>query len=128
MPLPSMLAGMVHYATLRRNAKDNQMATKRIHSDVLPSSALGLAIGYVQNQPGPPRSFWRFKKEKDPGIESLDRLIDVRADPLKRTVWSSRGLWYRTSPRFARGPAGCLMRVAHPWGFRVFPLGDGLRD
>jgi hypothetical protein len=26
----------------------------------------------------------------------------VRADPLKRIVWSLRGLWHRTSPRFAR--------------------------
>ena len=26
----------------------------------------------------------------------------VRADSLKRIVWTSRGLWHRTLPRFAR--------------------------
>jgi len=55
-------------------------------------------------------------------------LSAVRGEPLTRIVWSSRRLCRRTSPRFARSLAGSLMKVAHPWGFRVFRLGDGLRD
>jgi len=41
-------------------------------------------------------------------VEEVSRFNDaahlhgVRADPLKRIVWSSRGLWPSTSPRFAR--------------------------
>src|SRR6266705_7164778 len=34
---------------------------------------------------------------------SLPTLFNaVRADPWQRIVWSLRGLWHRTSPRFAR--------------------------
>ena len=63
-----------------------------------------------------------------PHLSPHTNLSAVRGEPLTRIVWSSRRLCRRTSPRFARSLAGSLMKVAHPWGFRVFRLGDGLRD
>lgn len=84
------------------------------------------AVGYHTAFPWLARRFNRARFN----VAALVAAYHLQRRPRRPMEWNCLELAQAITQNVAeiRALTGCLMQVAHPWGFWVFRLGDGLRE